>query len=92
MMEKLDMFIHSTDNEKILERLYKEPDETMMSGGMFNLDDYLNLPPTDEYLNNKERLQRLDDESKGIFKILTIQETEIDKTDTDNNEKDETEK
>ena len=70
-MEKLDMFIHSTDNEKILERLYKEPDETMMSGGMLDYDAYLKLPATDEYLNNKERLKRLDDESKGIFKVLS---------------------
>ena len=76
-MEKLDMFIHSTDNEKILERLYKEPDETMMSGGMLDYDAYLKLPATDEYLNNKERLKRLDDESKGIFKVLSNKVTNL---------------
>jgi hypothetical protein len=80
-MEKLDMFIHSTDDEKILERLYKEPDETMMSGGMLNYEEYLKLSATDEYLNNKERLQRLDDESKGIFKVLS--KTEIESSETE---------
>jgi spore coat polysaccharide biosynthesis predicted glycosyltransferase SpsG len=78
-MENLHMFIHSTDDEKILERLYKEPDETIMSGGMLNYEEYLKLPATDEYLNNKERLQRLDDERKGIFKVLS-RETKVSPT------------
>ena len=47
-----------------------------MSGGMLDYDAYLKLPATDEYLNNKERLQRLDDESTGIFKVLSKTEEE----------------
>jgi hypothetical protein len=59
------------EDKDIIEKLYENPVNDEVLHVEFDFKAYLALEPTEEYKNNQERIKREQDESKGIFKILS---------------------